>query len=380
VPSIARGFVASDAFSTYEEALPSPTVPDTNDWTLTLNGLGTDFVRRFRPGNPVANLGEFIIELRDLPRLPLLLRSKAKRFSDLGSEYLNVEFGWKPFVADLLRLQNLQFTIFDRLQKLIKDNGIRVKRRSRHEFRTLSSGITSRGSLEKPFGLYNLDGNFLDPPYDTLRALGPVPFGFFDAFMTGENLFTVSAEHVTESWYVGTYYYYVPDIGSQQWTGKAIAELYGVSPHPAVIYRTYPWTWLADWFFNIGDILSNLSSNAVDSEALGGGYVMHKSFEALRVDSTIRWDDFDFNSAFPASNEFAFITGGQCFVTYSHIRVNKLRSQASPFGFGLRPGEFTTRQEAILLALAASRKVPDLRSTVGGKVILPGRGLSLPVY
>jgi hypothetical protein len=222
-------------------------------------------VRRFRPGNPVASLGEFILELRDLPRLPLFLRSRAKTFQDLGSEYLNVEFGWVPFVNDLIKLQKLQFTLRDRLNKLIANNGIRIKRRSKHEFRHVGGEVVVEGSLSRPFGDLSDPVIGGDSNLDGYQVMGPVPLGFFDEFMQGGCDYKMSLEHVTESWFVGTYYYYVPDIGSDEWTSRAIAELYGAGPHPATIYRTYPWTWLADWFLNVGDIVSNLSSNAVDS-------------------------------------------------------------------------------------------------------------------
>jgi hypothetical protein len=352
---VARAYEATDAFENYVTPLPSLSVPAPSEFTLTLNGLGTDFIRRLRPGNPVASLGEFIIELRDLPQLPRFLQARAKNFRDLGKEYLNVEFGWLPFVKDLRKIAELQTTLRDRLNRLIANNGIRIKRRSKHEFRSVGREILAQGQLSRPFGDLSDEDLGGDHQLEGFQSMGPVPFGYFDEFMQGDCNYTLSSEHVTESWFVGSYYYYVPDIGSDEWTAKAIAELYGVAPHPAVIYRTYPWTWLADWFLNVGDIVSNLSSNAVDSEAMGDGYVMHKDSSFLRVKTTPRWDPFSYNHiGFPSG--YIIVPGGVSDCSYSNIRVSRMRSQASPFGMGLRPGEFTTRQGAILLALGTSAK------------------------
>lgn len=355
VPTVARAFVAEDSTSTYDTPLPTLEVPSYSDYVLTLNGLGTDFVRRFRPGNPVANLGEFIVELRDLPRLPRFLQAQAKRFVDLGSEYLNVEFGWKPFVRDLIKVQRLQATIEDRLRKLVQDNGIYIKRRSKHDFRTISGPAEIKGVLNRPFGELADPAIGGDPALSGFISMGPVPFGYFDPFMSGDCKYTAVTKHETESWFVGTYVYYVPDIGSDRWTRQAISELYGLQPHPEVIYRTYPWTWLSDWFFNVGDIVSNLTSNSVDSEAMGGGFVMHKDVLSYAITTDIQWDGYH-HAEGSSFNEEAIIPPGASLCSYSNIRVNKLRQQASPFGFGLRPGDFTNRQAAILLALGISSK------------------------
>jgi hypothetical protein len=372
VPTVARSYVADDAFSTYKVELPDVVVPATGDFTFTLNGLGTSFIRRFRPGNPVANLGEFIIELRDLPQLPRFLSQRAKHFRDLGSEYLNVEFGWKPFIADLRKVTELQRTLKDRLNKLIQGNGIRVKRRSKHETRSVSSVADIDGRLNRPFGELADPAIGGDSGLSGYLVMGPVPFGYFDPFMQGDCIYHAKVEHTTESWFVGTYHYYVQDIGSDRWTERAIAELYGLAPHPEVIYRTYPWTWLADWFFNVGDIVSNLSSNAVDSEALGGGFVMMKDLYSFTIDAYPTWDTFSWDPF--GTNEFCVIPAGEAHCHYSHIVLNKHRRQASPFGFGLRPNDLTVRQDAILLALATSRRVQSGRFLSR----IPGRDTSIP--
>jgi hypothetical protein len=88
---------------------------------------------------------------------------------------------------------------------------------------------------------------------------------------------------------------------------------------------------------------------------MGGGYVMHKDSNFLRVTATPRWEDFEYGHIGFDSGHI-IVPGGSSVCNYSNIRVSRMRSQASPFGMGLRPGEFTTRQHAILLALGTSAK------------------------
>jgi hypothetical protein len=173
---VARSF-SSVYDPSFDVVLPDPEVPSVEDFTLLLNDQGTDFIRKYRPGNPVVNLGQFFGELHQLPRLPIFLKSRTKHFSDLGSEYLNVEFGWKPFVKDLIAAYKLQQTISARLERLRRDNGLAIRKRSKHrgtEVLTDSDGDT----LTKPFGdLSDLAIGGSDK-LEGYHVLGPFPYWF----------------------------------------------------------------------------------------------------------------------------------------------------------------------------------------------------------
>jgi len=122
-----------------------------------------------------------------------------------------------------------------------------------------------------------------------------------------------------------------------------------------LLYSVLPWSWLVDWFANVGDILDNMSSNAVDNETLTNAYSMRTVEDLETVDIRVSWDDYDQpSSGFP---ELAvFIPGGSDTYSASFRKTNKLRYQASPFGFGLKFGDFTRRQLAILAALSTHHK------------------------
>jgi len=360
-PTIARGFDAPVKFDQPGDPvpLPTPTVTDYADYVLGLNALGTAYIRRFRPGNPVASLGQFYGELHDLPRLPIFLQRRTKKYKDLGSEYLNVEFGWKPFVKDLIKAYELQQTIELRLKKLRDGNNIRVKRRSKRELTSVTSDLCE-GNLTLPFGDLtdpSIGGN---PDVDELAGLHVVgPYGRYyeGSSLSGSCPYRAYNQTDTTVWYVGTYRYYVPDIGSDRWTEKAKAALFGLTPTPSVLYELYPWSWLADWFANVGDIFSNLSANAVDNEVLTDSYVMKSIVDGFAVEADPTWDASSYHAPHWGAN--LDITAGSEHLQYTLLKVQKMRRQASPFGFGLKTGDFTASQLAILAALGISQgKLP----------------------
>jgi hypothetical protein len=368
-PVIARGFDPPFRADPGQQLpgvdLPDPIEPDYADYVLSLNALGTSYIRRYRPGNPVANLGQWYGELHDLPRLPIFLKERTKHFRDLGSEYLNIEFGWKPFVKDLIQVYRTQQTIKDRLEKLIRDNGLKVKRRSKRDTDSVSS-VLGEGNLTQPFGRLD-DFSIGGLPYTELEGLkvqGPYGTGYPDEAVSGSCPFRVETGTDTVTWFVGTFRYYVPDIGSDRWTEKAKANLFGLTPTPSVLYELYPWSWLVDWFSNVGDIVSNLSANPVDNEFLTDAYVMQTIVERLRVTADPSWDA----SSFYAPNYGAnlSISAGSDHLDYSLLKVNKLRRQASPFGFGLKSLDFSLRQLAILAALGISQgRMPKYFQVLG---------------
>jgi hypothetical protein len=335
---------------------PDTVDPPFEDMALSLNAEGTSFIRRYRPGNPALNLGQFIIELRDLPRIPIFLERRAKAFKDLGSEYLNIEFGWKPFIKDCLGVYQLQKTIKDRYDRLIRDNGLTVRKRTK-KVESTDTTVNAEGTLSVPFGhLGDLSKGGAEE-LEGVFVVGPFPYFDPNSAFTGSSEYIAKTETKTVVWSRGDFRYYVPDIGSDQWTGKFIATMFGAIPTPSQLYSVFPWTWLIDWFSNVGDIVSNLSANAVENETLTNCFTMRREIETRSVAISCRWDELNF-APFEESNGtdvHAFIPSGTDRMTYVVDTEAKYRQQASPYGFGIPKESFSARQWAILAALAVSR-------------------------
>jgi len=120
---------------------------------------------------------------------------------------------------------------------------------------------------------------------------------------------------------------------------QRFAKLWGLRISPELLWELTPWSWAADWVGNVGEVIHNLSAFSNDKLVLRWGYIMFKYtcrdtylLEGVRLKGM---------PSGPVS---------QTFVT----QVKK-RNRATPYGFGLDPAAFTTRQWAILGALGISR-------------------------
>jgi hypothetical protein len=379
-PTLSRGYSSTYSYMSWNSAthavtneydsdsrqLPDVVVPDFSTFVLDLNDKGTNFIRQCRPGNPVASLGQFVGELHDLPKIPLL-KSYANIFVQMGHEYLNYEFGWKPFVNDLKKAYMLSLDIDKRISALVRNNGIyQTRKRTRgdppvYEPLGTQSGTQLFGSTIldgwAPLASAGISNLVVTGPFGT-RGLHPL----FSGSLQPTAAFDLKLERFEErvDWYKGTFKYYVPDIGSLQWTNRARAALYDVNVTPSVLYELYPWSWLVDWFSNVGDIISNLTTNAVDNEALVNSHIMSRQRVEHRITMNIQWDDWSGDmidpifGAVPAVERF--VPAGSDQLIYSHLSLDKLRQPASPFGFGLTSSSFTARQIAILAALGLTHQ------------------------
>jgi hypothetical protein len=350
---VTRGYDSSRYYGPIADVpIPDPVEPDYGDFVLALNEQGTKFIKSARPGNPSANLFQFVGELRQIPQLPRLRRLGLETFRDLGSNYLNVEFGWKPFVGDLVDMYNTQRKLEKTLQKLRENNGLIIRRRQKPRTTTTTS-VQCEGSLSVPFGHLGdttIGGNSLLEGYFVGGPTGVADLGLYT--FTGQCDYNYSVHDTLTTWSCGNFGYYVPDIGSSQWTERAKRALFGQNPTPSQLWELIPWSWLIDWFSNVGDIMSNLSGNAVDNETWTNCFAMRTITRQHVITVSTHWDHL---SAAPFGVVFD-VPAGSTSLVYSRYETNKLRRQASPYGFGLSWPDFSLRQLAILAALGISRK------------------------
>lgn len=312
-----------------------------------LSGKYATGYKRARPGNPVAGVGQFIAELRDLPKIPLkgiwtvpitqlprVLLSKLQDFRNLGSEYLNVAFGWKPFVKDLQDMYNLWKSIDKRMAEIIRNNGRYIRRRA--EVENDESSTSNVWEYNVPYA-----GCFNPPP----------------GWPVGKSIVTRRAVTKTHIWFVGAFRYYIPDVGSSLWDARARAALFGALPTPELLWNVLPWSWLVDWFANIGDIVSNASSNAVDNLTTRYSFIMKHVTETLEYTCQCIHSGEHVEGPGPPywnvskdwdSNEFTY-TSRQ--VTETKVRLGG----GNPFGLDVQLGSLSAYQLSILTALGLSR-------------------------
>lgn len=284
---------------------PTPVSPDSD---LDLHQKGATAIARCSPTNPAFSLPTQIGELRadGIPDAPMwdLLRGKTKVARSAGSNYLNVEFGWKPLVS---AVKDFAHTVQNRnaiLDRYHKGSGIKIK--SEYHFPDVSSVREYRGG-------------FIPLPTD----LG--------VFIDGVGL----EINFQRTWFEGAYMYYCPPAagptGSVQRFSSDASKLLGIRLTPDTLWELAPWSWAIDWETNFGDVIANISDLASDSLVLQYGYLMQTTEQSLYYNST---------------------SGG---LSRTVKTVYKKRVPASRYGFGVDPTALTDRQIAIVAALGLSR-------------------------
>jgi hypothetical protein len=290
--------------------------------------LGAKGWNKFRPTRSGADLGVFLGEIHEVPRM---LKTSAKGFADLwrsmgghrsnfapkklANHWLNHQFGWLPFLADLRDLYKTTKSLDSKLKQLRRDNGRWIRRRGTIGMESESEVLTEQ---DTSCGLYPIASSYLySYPYGSSR---------------------VTKNFSRHSWFSGAFRYWIPaKPDSWYWNARAIAMLYGVMPSPSLVWELTPWSWLIDWCADVGDAINNMDSIMFDNLCAKYAYVMCH---------TIR------NITYSGQNNFLT---GPISATASMNLESKSRVGASPFGFGLTGGDFSSRQWSILGALGLSR-------------------------
>jgi hypothetical protein len=338
---------------------PKPAIVDFSTYTLQMNNDGAHLWKLARPGNPAASLGQFIAELRELPSIPSI-REFFSSLRGAGSQALNIQFGIIPFVQDLLKVYRLQQKIRKKLNDLIAYNGKTLHRKrglpdQTSEFKNTVVWPDMNDPSTWPFGIdptSYLQGVIASTDYPYVAGLGTtldpydgsgVPPGYSISVETTLKT-TVNVR------FVGNFYYYIPDVGSDRWTRKAKSILFGASFNADTIYSVIPWSWLIDWFSNVGDIISNASENAVENELATDAYVLRT--ETYELDVVVSHTIPPYTG--PSSD--LFMAGGVAKSGFTLSRKVQLRRPATPYGFGISFDSLSAKQYAILLALGFSRQ------------------------
>lgn len=315
-------------------------LPSHEEWATVQAELaphGATGYKRARPGQPLANVGQTLVELREVPKLiPSFLKGDFKgiprramralaSFRQLGSLYLNYQFGWKPFVSDLRKMHNLTMTIDAELDRLRRNNGRNLKRE--RVLRDTTDVTESSVSIDRAFGY-----------------LYPYPILNISSGLSTKTTVTVSKEKI---WFEGLFRYWVPNIGTLEWEARATRALFGAEVTPSLLWEVMPWSWLIDWFSNAGDVISNMSANAVDNLVSRYAYVMRH----LSVSTTET-----INTTWAGRTSAPIYQGGSTSSVMSSLFESKARTVGTPYGFGLTFDGLSGYQQSILAALAISRK------------------------
>jgi len=291
----------------------------------TMWSSGTTAIARCNPDNPSWSAAQFLGELREgLPHIAGkdFFKSRIGRAKAAGSEYLNVEFGWRPLVADITSASR---TVKNSKELIDKYRAIANKPvRRRYEFPTTATTSTSTWATNtSPTGPSFIPGVFQG---------------------AGRGNIIKSKEITTKTWFSGEFITALNTGNSQydklQRHYQEAEHLLGIAPTPDVLWALTPWSWLADWYTNTGDIMANVRAFAFDGMVMPYGYIMQE----VRSITTYT---LNYGNAFVDGSPY----GGSCKVE----TVMQKRLPATPFGFGFNMANLSARQSAILAACGISR-------------------------
>lgn len=306
-----------------------------------LDEMGATAISRCAPSSPVADLSVFLGEtIRE--GLPKLIGSSLRKWrgapasqvrKDLGHEYLNVEFGWKPFVSDLRDICHA-ITHSDAIwRQYEQDSGKMVRRR--YEF---PETVTHE---------------YVEVERTHPHLLGPESSTLYNFAKTGLGKCIRHHSVTKRQWFSGAFSYYLPtgessygliDLGLPGRQGVAehvikAKKLLGLTLTPDTVWNLSPWSWAVDWFTNTSDVLENWSNWAIDSQVLLYGYFMEHTISSY----TYTWtgDTYFRASVIPMS--------------LTTVTETKVRRRAGPYGFGVTWDGLSARQVSIAAALGISR-------------------------
>jgi hypothetical protein len=271
----------------------------------------------------------FIGELREgLPKLiPALLKGKVSTFKGLGNDYLNVQFGWIPFLRDV---QAIATTLYRATNGLFAPWG--ATHRSRGENPVISTDTSS-----VPWA-----GGFVTAGWDPAGFGLPVTQNVSFLGLSGQ---AIRSSRVERSRWLEAEYVYLPKAGFDPGDHyEKFQTLMKTDLTPSDLWQLSPWSWLVDWFLDIGGAIEAYET-ATSSRVLSTyAYAMEET--TTRKGSLIWGITPDVNRVYTGPRSFA----GEW------VYHRKLRIRANPFGFTLNPETTLTGvQLAILGALGLTR-------------------------
>ncbi len=318
--------------STYGYVGKFPEVPRLS--ASEISKYGASAISKTSPTNANANLSQALLELTEgLPRVAgmQLLKGPDSISRSLGSEYLNGAFGWLPLISDVQSIARAVSHSTRLIKQYKRDSGKLVRRR--YSFpREVENSVME--NLQHP--RYVFDG------YDRWTDSQT----WFDT-SSGDQYPKVSMHnHTTKDvWFAGAFMYHLEAddslLGKLTRFEELANHLLGTRITPSTLWELAPWSWFGDWFGTFGDFLQTTSLLSSDGLVMKYGYLMRH---------TVQHNTYSMPSGFTFKGGIK--TGP---VSYRLSRETKERVQATPYGFGLLPTNFSVRQWAILGALGLTK-------------------------
>lgn len=311
-----------------------------------ITGYDTAAWDKLKPRVTKANLAQFLYELRELPRqLETTANGMYNAWRSFGGGYsrvfmhpksvaenfLNHQFGWVPFLSDIVQLHDAFRNSEKYLNELLAQNNTWVRKR-RVLDSTVERSLVTRlyGSGTEPGG-----GDFRFQSFYNQFVIDGIPTTSYC---------DVTQELNTRVWAVGSFKFYRPefdvsvDEGSKLTLIKRYLTLYGLRINPTVVWKVTPWSWAIDWFSGFGKFIERLDDFVVDGIVSRYLYIMKSTEKSVTKTSVLNFKQ------------------GQRVLQWKRNLSTKQRKVAdSPYGFDQTWNNLSIRQWAILGAIGITR-------------------------
>jgi hypothetical protein len=289
---------------------PSPDVTLVPMSVWELQALGATAISKALPTLPDSALATSIGELKDLPSIPLRKFARDPSLSSAGDEFLNYTFGIEPTVKDVIQLQKTSQEMAKKIDQLKRDSGKLIRRR-----------FEISKTEENTSQVFHNQSSY---PAEWMGTL------------------TRNRSVSTRVWFSGAFKHSYPtNLDEQRQKLADFDAAYGSIPNAATAWNLSPYSWLVDWFTNVGDVVTNASYLGKNG--------LHIAYAYIMCETTVRIDDTLVGSYSPGGGTWPIST------SCSTVTTVKQRLRATPFGFGVSPIALSAKQGAILTALGLSR-------------------------
>lgn len=296
---------------------------------------------RLKPQFSEAGIGQALGEARDLPRM---LQTSAKGFHDMWKSYggskhnyimqpkkaadhfINTQFGWVPFANDISDLCRIFFMSQEYMARNKRNNNTWIKRQ-----RVMSHS-------ESEVVVYE------SAPTDFAFYLQPVDWMIQTMFSSAHYRLTLQLK--TDEWAEGVFKYYRPEFDESRPSHDGLMDtlsrqisLYGARINPSLVYKITPWSWLIDWFSDVGTSIDN--ATAIANDALVSKYIYLMQRHSLDYMGRFRLTPY-YGTAFHLD-------------FHRSAETKRRRGGLSPYGLNLSWGDLSPTQLGVLTALGISR-------------------------
>lgn len=302
------------------------------------NAVGSGVIASANPWKPKASLAQTILELLS-GDVPSIFKNLRRYISDVqslkrtvGSDWLNVQFGWVPLISDIRDT----IEVLLKLHMLIygSDNARRTRGGDLGEW---TRSTESNSITQATYG--STLGGTSSPAY---KAVKPGIPKFYPDFLSNGR-FSRSVRITADYRFTARYHRGARPNGRERGYIERATELLGLEITPAVLWELTPWTWLLDWASNLGSVASNISLLDWSNVLLDYAYLTF----VVKTEGSLAWQGPKVQSPYTTLSHGYFTQG--------YTTIEKVREQASPYGFSVGWTGLSPFQLSILAALGMSR-------------------------